>query len=349
MKKGVMICLVVLLTTSEIWAQNSIDKQLLGAWKLTKPTKELNEVYSFYTNNIYQINSSFHYADTIPYFKFDTSLVEVGIWKMKKNNFIKFTKRHTLPDTYGLLWWDLNYSFTLSNSNLSLTFEDVFLLRSKKKITSNYTHTTLLPQQESTDNYDFKQYDKNCLYLVNSLDATTRVKLDDRFGVKLSFEETQPNDSIKKRRTYLSGLVSYHTDTTIKCMVEKQEITTTSRMNYSKSKSIISKELSLGTVKIKDINSIEYHSRQRNSWHNVGFFTGFLSVLTIIVSPLVSIDYKNGKFNNQTFLTCAGSGLVGLSVGITISHFNNSKTYKLGAKNQQDKNIWYLDKSNEQR
>ena len=342
------LILLLLLTTSEMWAQNSNEKQLLGSWKLTKPTKELNEVYSFYTNNIYQINSSFHYADTIPYFKFDTSLVEIGIWKMKKNNSIWFIKRHSLPNTYGLLWWDKNYYFTLSNSNLSLTFNKSFLFRSKNKITDNYTYTTLVPQQEFTDSYDFKQYDKNCLCLVNSLDAT-RVKLDDMFGVKLCFEETQLNDSIKTRTTYLSGLVSYHTDTTIKCKIEKQEVTTNSRAYNSKSKSIISNELSLGTVKIKDINSIEYHSRQRNSWHNVGFFTGFLSVLTIIVSPLVSIDYKNGKFNNQTFLTCAGSGLVGLSVGITISHFNNPKTYKLGAKNQQDKNIWYLDKSDEKR
>jgi hypothetical protein len=340
-----LISLILLISTRGIWAQNPNDTLLLGSWKLNSPTTvKSNQVYSFYKNGIYQRKSNFHYSDTIPFISFDTSVVEIGIWKVGKKNALYLEKRHTLPETYGLLWYDLKYYFLRRDSKL--IFSDRHDFSEKNKSLNQFTLTAPESQLEFSDNYDCKQFDKHCLYLVNSLTPTIRIKLDNVFAPELSFIENSPNSSIKTRTTTLTGLLSYSTDSTVKCNLEKQRVVTVFQdwsLNI-KDTSIISSELALGTIRIKDINSIEYNTIKRNRWHNIGFLTGFASCLTLIASPLISIDYKEGKFNTNKFLTYAGSGLVGLSIGITIWQLNNPKIYKLGSRKQADKNSWYLDK-----
>lgn len=77
---------------------------------------------------------------------------------------------------------------------------------------------------------------------------------------------------------------------------------------------------------------------------NISTFGGILTLLgsftTLIVAPLVSINYADGGFNSQRYFKVAGTGLGAAVVGIPLVALFRSKTYVLKDFSGNDKEIW---------
>ncbi|MFN6377787.1 MAG: hypothetical protein ACK4WD_00825 [Flavobacteriales bacterium] len=105
-----------------------------------------------------------------------------------------------------------------------------------------------------------------------------------------------------------------------------------------------SQDENLRKINIENINYIDYTSPSLDVLQTIGSAATFLSIVsTVIVAPLLSINYKNGDFNQDRYYTMAGAGLIGLSVGIPLQLFSNSRSYKITSPGStKAKDLWYI-------
>ncbi len=98
------------------------------------------------------------------------------------------------------------------------------------------------------------------------------------------------------------------------------------------------------SIKISDISKIEYQSYSAQQWSDNGFASIIIgSLTTLIVAPLISINYKDGSFNSKRYFSTAAIGLGFVSIGIPITIISRKKTYYF--KNRINKNrtkIWSI-------
>lgn len=83
------------------------------------------------------------------------------------------------------------------------------------------------------------------------------------------------------------------------------------------------------------------------TWHRgevlKGVGTGLISaglLTSLIVAPLVAIDYSNGQIRENRYYPVAASGLITMGIGIPLTLSKSSKTYLLN--NCHQKNNWIL-------
>ncbi len=83
-------------------------------------------------------------------------------------------------------------------------------------------------------------------------------------------------------------------------------------------------------INISDIRMIEYQTYKAQHWEFFGdasiFIGGFVS---LVVAPLISINYKKGDFNKKRYFSCAAVGLGVVSIGIPISILFKEKKFFL--------------------
>ncbi len=97
-------------------------------------------------------------------------------------------------------------------------------------------------------------------------------------------------------------------------------------------------------INISDILKIEYQSKSAQYWSTFGNTSIIIgSLTTLIISPLISIDYKNGGFNSDRYLKTSAIGLGLISIGIPISIISGEKTYHFKNREKKKKTkIWKL-------
>jgi len=81
-------------------------------------------------------------------------------------------------------------------------------------------------------------------------------------------------------------------------------------------------------IKISDIGMIENHSNSNfnlKSFGDAAIITG--SITALLIAPLVSIKYKTGEFNGDTYLKTVGVGLSFVTIGIPISILSRPRKY----------------------
>jgi hypothetical protein len=187
-------------------------------------------------------------------------------------------------------------------------------------------------------------------YLVNSIDTTKKVKLVPKIPYKLTYFEKNTDTLIRQKDITLSGfivnltpsIVTYdiHYESVLLSM--KNGIETWTENEYGGFD--FSSNDNLRNIPLKNLGYIYYRSPSRYFFRNFGIATSFLSAFTsLIVAPLVSINYRNGGFNKDRYFAIAGSGLIGLTVSIPVLIFSKPKYFMM--KNQyskQGKDIWYI-------
>jgi hypothetical protein len=83
-------------------------------------------------------------------------------------------------------------------------------------------------------------------------------------------------------------------------------------------------------VDANKIISLQCNSQSREKIFNTGIVISTLSAITtLVIAPLVSMNYKTGKINSATYLTVAGIGLAGWTVNIPLMTIFRSKVYNL--------------------
>mgnify|MGYP000132526055 CR=1 FL=1 len=267
--------------------------------------------------------------DSIKLFDIDEALQKKGYLKGDK---LKYWMR-ILNNGQGIANYYLNILADLPEETDSITRSQVMRPKRKTK-----------PQIENPKTYDF--------FLVNSLDSLKKVKLVHNVAYNLNYSENTFDTLIENKNISLSGYLESLGKTKLVFDVLTENITmnfnngisSTTTNDYWKYK--YEKQDYLRTVNLNAITSIDYTSPSRDHWGSFGSTTTFLSLLaTVLVAPLVSINYKTGDFNQHRYYTIAGSGLVGLSVGIPLLVFGtHSKQYKLTQKNlNKSKELWYLE------
>jgi hypothetical protein len=84
------------------------------------------------------------------------------------------------------------------------------------------------------------------------------------------------------------------------------------------------------TFKVNEINVLSYQTNAASSCLVIGgILTLIGSVTTLIIAPLLSIDYKTGNFNSQHYYTIAAVGLGMGVVSIPLFIFSKEKKFFL--------------------
>ncbi len=186
-------------------------------------------------------------------------------------------------------------------------------------------------------------------YLVNSIDPTKKVKLVPKIAYELNYEDNNEDSLIEQKTVTLQGYIMNLNKTSINYEISTELISLKFKNGFQSwtENDYTSFDYSgnnLRSINLKNLNHINYNSPSRDIFGQYGSATTLLSILTtFIVAPLASINYENGGFNKNRYYKLAGSGLIGLSVGIPIIILSKTKTYKLRYKNiNPAKDLWYI-------
>ncbi len=188
-------------------------------------------------------------------------------------------------------------------------------------------------------------------FLVNSVDTTKRVKLNYQISTNLNYSERN-SDSLIDHKTYnMQGFIvnltnaSLNYDIASESIIVKYSNGVESTINTEYLSTDYSGDDNLRSISLNKLNYIDYSSPKRSFCYSLAGTTTFLAVLTtFVVAPLVSINFQNGDFNKKRYYAVAGSGLIGLSVGIPMMLLSSPKRYHLTEINiNKGKNRWYLE------
>ncbi|MFH0895554.1 MAG: hypothetical protein V2A54_14040 [Bacteroidota bacterium] len=186
------------------------------------------------------------------------------------------------------------------------------------------------------------------LFLSNSLDTSKKVKLQKDKLMTIHIKEFQ-DVSMTKIIRYNCSIDSFK-DSILTCNIKGEFVNidyengcySRTESNYFNNDDSLKNQIM--TININKIWQIENSSVCRDNIHITGNTIIGVSVLTtLILAPLISINYKNGTFNSDKYFTLAGAGLVGIAIGIPISALTVNKKYYLTEKNKiKKRNYWYF-------
>lgn len=302
-------------------AQKIDSDVFLGSWQLDNgvsdsATGDLNaqQTISFYDSNIYQIRILGN----------GIMFTESGIWKYNsRKKRILFKAYDDSPQLLIVQKNGIDYKVTdINDSSFVFVFYEDTL-----KLELTYHRVKTIPilhdtvPQSAPDQEIFPKF-----YLVSSRDTTQKVALTEQITLF-----AQQNDSVDvycSTETF-SGRIENLSDTTLTLNLYYEIVD----INLTSGGSIYKEyiyESELRNLNLNLINAVDYSSRPRQTVNNIGnTISTFALITTLVVAPLVSINYKNGDFNANRYYTWAGAGLAGLSIGIPMILFSREKTYSI--------------------
>jgi len=121
-------------------------------------------------------------------------------------------------------------------------------------------------------------------------------------------------------------------------LIEKKD-----RNDISKTINITYPSYNDQTIKIArdKIFLIKYKSKTSESLTNLAFFfSGIGELATLIVAPLISINYSNGNFNRHLYYSCALGGIAMAGISIPFFVFSKEKKISFRKRNKQGNAVW---------
>ena len=349
-KKIVCLSMLLLVFSSKIWSQKSIDSLLIGSWQLSyydikgKVSNEpLNKIINFYANHSYQIRMKVNGLDSSAKLVLNKINADAGQWELDNRvRFVKFKNVHTIPSLSDLTLIDEEYFIhSINDTNLVLVgFEG------RQKI--NYHYKRITPITALNDNFNPKINHES--FLVNTSDTTILIKLyNHKPSTLISYDFS--NDSVSKK-TEISGTIGCVNDSVLTYLVWSESIKILKK-NGCKSSTVNEYWLAGNfdnieprKLKIKDFQLFEYISPERDVLHSFGNqIVGFSVISTFLIAPLSSINFKTGDFNAKQYYSWAKAGLISFSVGLPLSLLTKPRQYKLTLKNSiKNADYWYIER-----
>ncbi len=254
-------------------------------------------------------------------------------------------------------------SIVLFDEEYTLEFQgnSYFTIR---KMKGKYAVTTRFQRQGTSETFeeDFRKtqailadralkYDTNAVvyYMVNSVKPVKKKTLYfDEAYFNLKHSHFNANSETEKQESTLEGTIYDFTDSTITLNVDYETIAysyengseSTVSNDYAYSKTVVRKEL-----KIADLDYV-YFKKPRFQGEKIAPITFSVSAITtLIVAPLISMNFKTGDFNKSRYYKTAGIGLIGIGASIPIAIIFKERPIRfIQLGDETAKRNWYLEK-----
>jgi len=352
--------MLILLTlfAAPVVAQKSVDSLLIGSWyltsikvkgQLTNFSEKNTEITTFYNDLIYQKQNIF--------FLNDSSIKSHIISHYKvihKGKIIEYSNTQTI------LFATSPEQVSLSNKNhIKLLNDTSLILRThlgKRPALCYYKKAAEI--SELPDNYvkrntlcSAKNSDTNYI-LTNSLDTLKQVRLPLYGYYDLHYFDSIPDTTIEQKEITLSGNIIGFDQSNITFNISRESIDLTNRNGSSMQTNIDYNFLddiddkNQRKLDISKLNYIDYTKPSRVIMATSGSVILSASIITtLVIAPLVSVDFKNSTFNKNRYGIMVLSGLAGIVISIPLFVSGQSRAYKLTERNNKiDKDYWYIEK-----
>lgn len=199
------------------------------------------------------------------------------------------------------------------------------------------------------------QTDHLTLYKLPGKNKTKRIKLNKPIKFEIGLQKT---DTLKSWKRIEGKLLNVGIDS-LTVAIQKEhynQVAITPIVSTTTSKTVVYNDSIYvnpfsGSYAIDDIDYIDF-IRTNETWEGIGIAGIICSALTtFVVAPLVSINYKDGTFNSNTYKNWALAGTAGMAISIPIVIFSSkSKRYAINengvvcTKKGCAKGIWTLRK-----
>ncbi|MES2617140.1 MAG: hypothetical protein V4613_04630 [Bacteroidota bacterium] len=198
-----------------------------------------------------------------------------------------------------------------------------------------------------------KHFPRQDIYLINSFNPKKRKKISFTFETELDYDDKLVDSLINSQSHAYNGQILHIDSANVLFRLYSESFNSinkfgvyTSTYKYYNYYLSDNYDDSIYTVNLnpKQLTNIYYTSASRNTFRSIGYgITIASAITTFIVAPLASINFNNGNFNKNRFYSIAGSGLIGISVGIPLIVLGRERYYNLTTPNGiKDKNYWYL-------
>jgi len=145
---------------------------------------------------------------------------------------------------------------------------------------------------------------------------------------------------IKGTPTFLSG-----NELTILAECVKGSVKYADSINYIKKQYRNLQSYTKEKIDLENISHIIYQSDRASIREEGGYAMIFIgSIVSLVVAPLISINYSNGDFRTKRYITTAGIGAGMMCIGIPLSVFNKKKEIHFKQpKDKTVKSLWKID------
>lgn len=176
----------------------------------------------------------------------------------------------------------------------------------------------------------------NKLYLTkyDSLNKLVKLKVGGEFEIHTE-KKSQVSCYVDEAIYYVDAVDSLVNDSAIMVHTTQQIITTHDndgdRLKKTKYNRSYFYKAPLTEIKLSEISYISYNGPKSSKAHNISKNIGWASLFSaLVVSPLVSINYRRADFNKQRYFTVAGISLSAMTISFTIAGITNYTQYLIG-------------------
>jgi len=187
--------------------------------------------------------------------------------------------------------------------------------------------------------------------LVNSANPQKIIELKDNGPYNLAYIQKLTDSTRTENIFLLSGNIRYLNDNDLDFDIRNEAIeqnfkdgsiisTQNDYSSFYYSKNQVPRKINLG-----DIKYVNYSSPTRTLFHSIGISTMFASAATtLVLAPLLNMNFKTGDFNGNGYVSLATVGLAGFAVSVPITLLTKIKRYNIADKQKQDEEFWYFEK-----
>lgn len=323
---------------------------------------------SFYPSNAWNqetiaLNADYTFVKSVATISNHRIVTETaqGKWSLNDNNkklrFYYDNERYSSQGKILMYDSELNLDF-FSSSYFTITVnkggKPVTVLFQKSGVTETFEEN--FERVKSAVPEDTNQY-ASYFHLVNSLKPTKKKKIyfeENFFNIYL--EETKLDAETTSKTFFYETRLTGFSDTAVSFELQSEYIDIeykngkTSNINNSYGFDYENKADIQKNIPIPNLNSVTYRP-VNEPIKNTATVTMILSgITTLILAPLISINYKTGDFNQKRYYTTAGIGLIGIGVSVPVAIIFTPRKISLttpdGAKGKKK---WYLEKVKLQR
>lgn len=190
------------------------------------------------------------------------------------------------------------------------------------------------------------KYDSNATHflLVNALDPSKKLKLEfDRSYFKFQDTRSYTDSTLDDEEIIQDFVVTDFSDSTLDGALQNErrylEFVNGSESELSNYYSDREK-----TIRFDKIENITYQKSTKLEFLAPTLATTSV-ITTLLIAPLISINYKTGDFNQKRYYKTALIGLIGIGTSIPVSYLFRTKSLRIIPRNGEvDKKHWYLEK-----
>lgn len=190
----------------------------------------------------------------------------------------------------------------------------------------------------------------SAIYLVHSSDSNKRVELEDNVGFSVKYSEVVEDTLYNMKKTEVGGFIKSIDDDFFVMNVTSVTINYLDTADNNYYDYIRTDQYYDGTPGFSriDLSNETFITRQSGFQMGMEDFAGaaltISSISALLISPLISIRYKEGGFNSNLYFKAAGFSLLGAAITIPLFIYSRERHYLIQPKGTISScEYWYLE------